>query len=815
MDHFPSGWVPFFVIAGITLLFALRLVLAARVAEWARFVAVPSIDIPPGWQQAFADTDAELRRLGFEHLCFCRTEFAPPETLTPELARFYRHGSEPVIARVLPPQVFAWPEGCGVAFFSLESSGTLLATVDRLPELFPRPPESLAMGIVTVARNLEDLLEAHHLIVAARQDNLVPWGGAEDVLARMNAFEVANIAWLRAERLIAPHPDGGYVPRLRTALGFIWRNLRGQVVQPRPESEPLKPDHAALLFQQWRKAQGLRPPPRVQWGLFILTALVFLIAGGILWDWLLTSLLLGAIVFHEFGHYLAMRWLGYRNLQILMLPLLGGLATGVERHPSAANRAFVSLMGPLPGILLGWLLLSLADGSAHQELMTILALVLLLINYLNLLPLVPLDGGQLVKALIPPRWLVVLVGFELLGAAALFWIGFQLDLMLSLIGLIPLFGAIALWRRRGRLRALQARCAKLAGPDDELERIKLAIDVEDAHKGRYRPLTKKAKALQDLLDTLSLKPPSSATRGLLLSLYLALFLVPLAVAPEFAAHWADLLVGTALPPTKIDRFREEARTLPWNALLAELDALQRAAYLKMVGNGKADDRPPVPETLLRAPANATAIVQAEQALGTALPPSYRAFLEVSNGLRDPFREDGGDWLLSVEDIGPMHQKLSAQLADIKAALAESERQGDAPVIWVSPGETFADAPKQIETSQLDNLLVVGMGGFYDAFILLSPDLAEAPGEMGVLELSQDLMATGYSSFRAFIESHEAIAKLRKRSSTTSPLSQRGARGDFGRHRSHREIIDGHFLRSRFPDADADADTDADLTRTQD
>ncbi|NEX23818.1 putative toxin-antitoxin system toxin component, PIN family [Thiorhodococcus mannitoliphagus] len=35
--------------------------------------------------------------------------------------------------------------------------------------------------------------------------------------------------------------------------------------------------------------------------------------------------------------------------------------------------------------------------------------------------------------------------------------------------------------------------------------------------------------------------------------------------------------------------------------------------------------------------------------------------------------------------------------------------------------------------------------------------------------------------------------LRKRPSTTSPLSQRGARGDFGRDRSHREIIDGRSL----------------------
>ncbi|NEX21017.1 hypothetical protein G3480_11955 [Thiorhodococcus mannitoliphagus] len=43
------------------------------------------------------------------------------------------------------------------------------------------------------------------------------------------------------------------------------------------------------------------------------------------------------------------------------------------------------------------------------------------------------------------------------------------------------------------------------------------------------------------------------------------------------------------------------------------------------------------------------------------------------------------------------------------------------------------------------------------------------------------------------QTEQSSTALRKRPSTTSPLSQRGARGDFGRHRSHRETTDGHFL----------------------
>ncbi|NEV64977.1 SMI1/KNR4 family protein [Thiorhodococcus minor] len=765
MDNLLSDWAPLLAILWITLLLVLRLILATRVAERARFLAVQSVDIPPGWQPAFADTDAELRDLGFEHLCWCRTEFAPRETLAPELARFYKHGSEPVVARVLPPQVFAWPDRCGVALFSLESSGTILATADRLPELFPRPPESLAMGIVTVATSLADLLDAHRMILAAREDQLALWGDAEDVIARMNAFEVANIRWLQDAKLVAAHPEGGLVPRLRTALGFIWRSLRGQVVQPRPESEPLKPEHAALLFQQWRKAQRLTPTPWVQWGLFSLTALGFLIAGGILWDWLLTTLLLAAVVFHELGHYLAMRWLGYQNLQIMMLPLLGGLATGVERRPTAANRAFVSLMGPVPGILLGWLLVSLASGSPHQEPMLAMGVVLLILNYLNLLPLAPLDGGQLVKALIPPRWLVLIVIFELLGAGALFWAGIALDPVLALIGLAPLIGAILLWRRRRRLRELQDLWEKAGKPEDELGRIALAIQVEDAHGKRYRPVVKKARALQEMLDTLALKPPAAATRALLLSVYLGLFLVPLAAAPGFGSDWMTLVkAGFQAEPSQLERLQEEAHSLAWAELLDQLSRLQLQTSDPLDRQDAAEGMPEPPARLLRAPASATAIAEAERRLGLTFPPSYRAFLAQSDGLQDPWTTKGEPWLLPVREVATMAERLPEQLATLKESLSESEHEGDDPVILVLPGIDFAAEPKGLVADQLDDMLVIGIGGIYDDFILLTPDLGETPGELGVLQLSQDLMATGYPSFRAFVEAHYAIAKLR----STSP-----------------------------------------------
>ncbi|HNT75120.1 MAG TPA: hypothetical protein PKH77_08885 [Anaerolineae bacterium] len=56
---------------------------------------------------------------------------------------------------------------------------------------------------------------------------------------------------------------------------------------------------------------------------------------------------------HESGHYLSMRWLGYRNVQMFFIPFFGAAVSGYSTPMPIFHQAFVILAGPIPGIFRG------------------------------------------------------------------------------------------------------------------------------------------------------------------------------------------------------------------------------------------------------------------------------------------------------------------------------------------------------------------------------------------------------------------------------------------------------------------------------
>jgi Zn-dependent protease len=131
------------------------------------------------------------------------------------------------------------------------------------------------------------------------------------------------------------------------------------------------------------------------------------------------------LLVHEGGHLLAMRVFGYENLDVLFIPGLGAAARGRKLHTTATERAMVSLMGPLPGLLF-------AFGATffmplEGELMSKLLLFALLINGFNLLPMMPLDGGRYFDEFLFARWPLLRQIVGHLSGLALALIGWQLE----------------------------------------------------------------------------------------------------------------------------------------------------------------------------------------------------------------------------------------------------------------------------------------------------------------------------------------------------------------------------------------------------
>src|SRR6185369_8266680 len=108
-------------------------------------------------------------------------------------------------------------------------------------------------------------------------------------------------------------------------------------------------------------------------------------------DWIWLVILTAIVIFHELGHFLAMKAFHYKELGIFFIPLLGAYASGTKREVSQKQSAIILLAGPLPGIIIGIFLFVLSQNRSTEmayEDYTLLektATWLIWLNVLNLL----------------------------------------------------------------------------------------------------------------------------------------------------------------------------------------------------------------------------------------------------------------------------------------------------------------------------------------------------------------------------------------------------------------------------------------------
>lgn len=113
-------------------------------------------------------------------------------------------------------------------------------------------------------------------------------------------------------------------------------------------------------------------------------------------------LLITAIVMiHELGHFFAMKFYRYNELGIFFIPLLGAYVSGSKREVSQLQSAVILLAGPLPGIIIGAVLFLVDQNNPGIYFWDIslprIGLLFIILNLINLLPIYPLDGGQLLN----------------------------------------------------------------------------------------------------------------------------------------------------------------------------------------------------------------------------------------------------------------------------------------------------------------------------------------------------------------------------------------------------------------------------------
>ncbi|WP_054956374.1 M50 family metallopeptidase [Paenibacillus dakarensis] len=113
-------------------------------------------------------------------------------------------------------------------------------------------------------------------------------------------------------------------------------------------------------------------------------------------------LTLFAIVFiHELGHAGAALAMGFKVRSIQMLPFGGVAVIEDDRRMNAAREIIIALAGPLQNvIMIGIALLCQAAGWGDGPFLSYIIQGNLIIALFNLLPVLPLDGGKVLQALI-------------------------------------------------------------------------------------------------------------------------------------------------------------------------------------------------------------------------------------------------------------------------------------------------------------------------------------------------------------------------------------------------------------------------------
>jgi stage IV sporulation protein FB len=168
---------------------------------------------------------------------------------------------------------------------------------------------------------------------------------------------------------------------------------------PEMNNEPAVQAEGQIVYPP--KFEKNEQPANVWLRSFISLALYLILGYYIFHSFQFLLLITAIVIFHELGHFFAMKYFRYKDLGIFFIPLLGAYVSGSKREVSQKESAIILLAGPLPGVILGIIfhflyqynpLLNIAGISfAH------ISLMLIFLNILNLLPIYPLDGGQLLN----------------------------------------------------------------------------------------------------------------------------------------------------------------------------------------------------------------------------------------------------------------------------------------------------------------------------------------------------------------------------------------------------------------------------------
>jgi Zn-dependent protease len=443
------AWILF----GYALLYGVRYLLGARIyltcaLRKVEVRPIPREQVEPAELRLLTLLDDELTAAGFRHLGF--GEISPLLTYYGQALPVSVFVNERIPAYALVRQ-HAAPEYGSLVELEVSTDCRLVT----LNTLFSRPflPRSLRVegyqGISVAA-----LVERHSARVAAERVSRAPLELAtteHPTLANALTLVAAIIAELRTEfrerGWVAPTTDPSldrFTLRGAFALTHYSRRAFGARKTTSRQPPPVPSEQERLLRIEAdlqaiaRVADNPESAPGTPWPLLTVigvSGLLSFVAMAWLWNAYVATLILAAIALHEAGHAVAMRMLGYRDVHVFFVPLLGAMTVGRSVTATVRDRLAVLLAGPVPGLWLAVVLLAIDQVYGPVTLLRMSALALLILNGLNLLPFTPLDGGRALESLTRPESVWRLLVHAASAAGLLAVAAYLRDPVIATIGL--------------------------------------------------------------------------------------------------------------------------------------------------------------------------------------------------------------------------------------------------------------------------------------------------------------------------------------------------------------------------------------------
>lgn len=708
LAEYRTHWLAGLVLVGALLAVkALRFALVFRAVRKTPFVqdrvVLVPVDAIPEQERAILRADAEtLTRLGFlPHAALAmdvRTDAGP----------ITQHG----LVYVYPPTRTyvtlranreAWIKlACLSDFANHTADGRHIETASHALFAVPSLPRRVELEAPLLA-SIEARWEHHRARIAGLAQPCLSLSPAEGV-ARMRAWfaelaeHLRGLGWVR-ER--APGGELGYTPAGAWAVtrAVLAEMRRWQRFRP-TGSNPMSPEQATLAFEHAEaNAAGQRLGRLGKLALLLTSAALFSLTFGVAFSWELVPILVIVLLLHEGGHWLAMKWLGYRDLSILFLPLLGAATLGHKPDARPLQKVGVYLAGPVPGLVLGLAAgyTSLALGSTTLATFAIVALVL---NWLNLLPIAPLDGGRILEVLWLERFPRARVGFLLISGLTFAALALALsDALLALLAAVVLLLVPGEWRFARLIRLLHAE----RGDASAVSLPRLFARIAEVYPAKTAQVERHAIAKR-ALEARQASPPRLATALAGSLLYLASFALPLAFA-------AAVLVGTVpLPPPGWSSDSTHGVAPDWEAQLRAAAPEEHWRVLTEAGHWSLD--------------------QGDAASATAY---FTRALILAEDLQHGQAQRASS-LLARADVA---ETPEAALADYRAVVGLlGETTADTAALKAEALERIADLDPALTSTERADL--------YAEALALHPESAAAPGRLALLRvrLAQLLDASG-------------------------------------------------------------------------